>query len=51
MRAEAPPFTDRYIKFTQLCTRTQVEEETEQPIPEKSNPLRVERSVDRRPKN
>ncbi len=35
MRTEAHLFTDRYIKFTQLCNRTRVEEETEERIPEK----------------
>ena len=35
MRAEAHSFTDNYLKFTQLYTRTQVEEEAEERIPEK----------------
>ena len=35
MRAEGHNFTDLYLKFTQLYTRTQVEEETEERIPEK----------------
>ena len=35
MRTEIHPFTDRYLKFTQLYTRTQVEEEPEESIPEK----------------
>ncbi len=35
MRAEEQTFTDRYLKFTQLYTRTHVEEESEERIPEK----------------
>ncbi|MEE9498340.1 MAG: DUF2851 family protein [Nitrospinaceae bacterium] len=35
MRTEEQTFTDRYLKFTQLYTRTQVEEELEERIPEK----------------
>ena len=35
MTTDAHPFTDHYVKFTQLYTRTQVEEETEERIPEK----------------
>ena len=35
MRVERHSFTDLYLKFTQLYTRTQVEEETEERIPEK----------------
>ena len=46
MRTETHPFTDRYLKFTQLYTRTQVEEEPEEPHPGKSHPLRMERSAD-----
>ncbi len=35
MRIEEQVFTDLYLKFTQLYTRTQVEEEEEERIPEK----------------
>ena len=35
MRIEEQIFTDLYLKFTQLYTRTQVEEEDEERIPEK----------------
>ena len=35
MRTEEQTFTDHYLKFTQLYTRTQVEEELEERIPEK----------------
>jgi hypothetical protein len=35
MRVEEQTFTDLYLKFTQLYTRTQVEEEAEERIPEK----------------
>ena len=35
MRTEEHTFTDRYLKFTQLYTRTHVEEEPEERIPEK----------------
>jgi len=35
MNTDEHPFTDLYSKFTQLYTRTQVEEETEERIPEK----------------
>ena len=35
MRTEDHSFTDLYLKFTQLYTRTQVEEEPEERIPEK----------------
>ena len=35
MSTEEQTFTDRYLKFTQLYTRTQVEEELEERIPEK----------------
>ncbi len=35
MRTEEQIFTDHYLKFTQLYTRTQVEEELEERIPEK----------------
>lgn len=35
MKTEEPTFTDHYRKFTRLYTRTHVEEETEERIPEK----------------
>lgn len=35
MRTEEHTFTDRYLKFTQLYTRTHVEEESEERVPEK----------------
>ena len=35
MNAEEYTFTDRYLKFTQLYTRTHVEEESEERVPEK----------------
>jgi hypothetical protein len=35
MRTEEQTFTDLYQKFTQLYSRTQVEEESEERIPEK----------------
>lgn len=35
MRTEEQTFTDHYLKFTQLYTRTRVEEESEERIPEK----------------
>ena len=35
MRTEEQTFSDLYLKFTQLYTRTQVEEESEERVPEK----------------
>jgi hypothetical protein len=35
MKSEEYIFTDRYLKFTQLYTRTHVEEEPEERVPEK----------------
>ena len=35
MKTEEQTFTDLYLKFTQLYTRTHVEEESEERVPEK----------------